>query len=119
MLAICRPKEGRVTAARPSAWRRSASGHAFAIVWRIARCSLRIAREDLARVEVQCRAVEVGHLASRLSDDQRSRGDVPGRRPNSHNASNRPQATQQRFSTAEPVCRTPCVRITKASQKVK
>jgi hypothetical protein len=42
---------------------------------------LAFAREDLALVEVQCGPVEVGHLAARVGDDQRTGRDVPRPQP--------------------------------------
>src|SRR5438309_2533902 len=39
---------------------------------------LAVAREDLARVKIQRRAVEIGHAAARLGDYQRAGCYVPG-----------------------------------------
>jgi hypothetical protein len=54
---ICREKgRARYEAARLLASRQYAWCHAFAIVSRIARCSLRLLARDLARVEIERRA---------------------------------------------------------------
>jgi hypothetical protein len=79
---------------------------------------LAVAREDLARVEIQLSTVQIGHSAG-LGDDQRARRDIPRPQPEFPQRVNPPAGDVAEVSTAEPVCRTPCVRIMKASQKVK
>jgi hypothetical protein len=94
MLAISRPKgSARQGAARPLAWRRSASGQAFVIVSRIARCSLPL----LVRI---LRASRSSAEPSRLVTRQPASATISapaaaphGLRPNSQNASTRLQAT--------------------------
>jgi hypothetical protein len=100
ILVTCRRKgRSRYGTPRLSASRRSASGHAFGIVSRIGLCSLRLLARIL-RASRQRRAVQIVHSPAAPPTIS-----IP--------------ATTSRDHAGEPLRRTPCVRIMKASQKVK